>query len=84
MRMIRLFFHADLRFSLKYGMMKTYNTRRKTADKKTDPVCGIAGSGWLCRPETISCMDGAGRTRMFSVNLSGFDGSVYLSEIGGE
>lgn len=40
-------------------------------------------------PETIpyygiSYMDGAGRTRMFSVNLSGFDGSVYLSEIGGE
>ena len=39
-------------------------------------------------PETIpfygiSYTDGTGNTRIFSVNLSGFDGSVYLAEIGG-
>lgn len=39
-------------------------------------------------PETIpyygiSYTDGTGEERMFSVNLSGLDGSVYLSEIGG-
>jgi len=39
-------------------------------------------------PETIpfygiSYTDGAGTDRVFSVNLSGFDGSVYLAEIGG-
>lgn len=39
-------------------------------------------------PETIpfygiSYRDGAGNTRVFSVNLSGFDGSVYLTEIQG-
>ncbi len=39
-------------------------------------------------PETvpfygISYTDGNGETRIFSVNLSGFDGSVYLAEIGG-
>ena len=39
-------------------------------------------------PETIpfygiSYTDGMGNTRIFSVNLSGFDGSVYLAEIGG-
>ena len=38
-------------------------------------------------PETIpfygiSYIDGTGETRIFSVNLSGFDGSVYLAEIG--
>lgn len=39
-------------------------------------------------PETIpfygiSYTDGTGADRVFSVNLSGFDGSVYLAEIGG-
>ena len=39
-------------------------------------------------PETIpfygiSYTDGTGADRVFSVNLSGFDGSVYLVEIGG-
>ena len=39
-------------------------------------------------PETlpfygISYIDGTGAERIFSVNLSGFDGSVYLAEIGG-
>lgn len=39
-------------------------------------------------PETIpfygiSYTDGTGADRVFSVNLSGFDGSVYLEEIGG-
>jgi len=39
-------------------------------------------------PETIpfygiSYTDGTGTDRVFSVNLSGFDGSVYLAEIGG-
>ncbi len=39
-------------------------------------------------PETIpyygiSYTDGTGAERLFSVSLSGFDGSVYLSEIGG-
>ncbi len=39
-------------------------------------------------PETIpfygiSYTDGTGNTRIFSVNLSGYDGSVYLAEIGG-
>ena len=39
-------------------------------------------------PETIpfygiSYTDGTGNTRIFSVNLSGYDGAVYLAEIGG-
>ena len=42
----------------------------------------------MSRPETIpfygiSYTDGTGTDRVFSVNLSGFDGSVYLVEIGG-
>ncbi len=51
----------------------------------------LPGSGLSVKmslPETvpfygISYRDNSGAERIFSVNLSGFDGAVYLTEIGG-
>ena len=63
--------------SFVYDVMYTYGS--------LTPEKGFAVT--MSLPETIpfygiSYTDGTGETRIFSVNLSGFDDSVYLAEIG--
>lgn len=66
--------------SVSFAFDELYTYGELTPDK------GLAVK--MSLPETIpfygiSYTDGTGADRIFSVNLSGFDGSVYLAEIGG-